>query len=106
MASDLHCFTNGTDTVVALDIEDARFAMVEYSEESDVACIRPIEDDKELSIWADDGLCRGEECPKCGHAQSATHNGHDRTCPIGCPRKTAAEWARENGRGFLCSTEY
>lgn len=104
--SDLHCFTNGTDTVVAHDLDDARLAMAEYSEGSDVAGIRPIDDEKDLSIWTDDGLCYGEECPKCGYARATTRNGHDRTCPIGCPRKTAAEWARENGRGFLCSTEY
>lgn len=104
--SDLHCFTNGTDTVVALDIEDARLAMAEYSEESDVAGIRPIDDEKDLAIWTDDGLCYGEECPKCGFGLATTRNGHHPTCPIGCPRKTAAEWAKENGRGFLCSTEY
>lgn len=103
---ELHCFTNGTDTVVAHDIEDARVAMREYLDESDTESIRSIDDEKELSIWQDEVLCRGEECPKCGHARSSTRNGHDRTCPIGCPRKTAAEWARENGRGFLCSTEY
>ena len=37
---ELHCFTNGTDTVVAHDIEDARVAMREYLDESDTESIR------------------------------------------------------------------
>jgi hypothetical protein len=33
-------------------------------------------------------------------------NGHEKNCPKGKIVKTCAEWARDNGRGFLCSTEY
>lgn len=32
-------------------------------------------------------------------------NGHARGCPVGCPAKTAAQWAADNGRGYLGSTE-
>lgn len=32
--------------------------------------------------------------------------GHYHHCPVGHPGKTCAEWARENGRGLLCSTEF
>ena len=33
-------------------------------------------------------------------------NGHRRSCSVGSTSKTAGEWAKETGRGFLCSTEY
>ena len=33
-------------------------------------------------------------------------NGHFKDCQIGHPRKTCREWARTNGRGVLCSTEF
>jgi hypothetical protein len=33
-------------------------------------------------------------------------NGHHESCAVGSQTKTCAEWAAENGRGFLCSTEY
>ena len=32
-------------------------------------------------------------------------NGHYNDCPVGHPRKTCAEWAQQDGRGYLCSTE-
>ena len=31
-------------------------------------------------------------------------NGHLRSCPLGSDTKTCAEWAKQEGRGFLCST--
>jgi hypothetical protein len=33
-------------------------------------------------------------------------NGHLMDCPVGSKTQTCAQWAQENGRGFLCSTEY
>ena len=33
-------------------------------------------------------------------------NGHYADCPVGHPRKTCAEWAQQDGRGYLCSTEF
>ena len=90
-AETLHCYTDGTDTVVALSPEDALLAWaehigdIEYRDEGD-ASFGQLPDDKPLSIICDEDGNPDDE----GEAIT----------------KTAAEWARDQGRGFLCSTEY
>lgn len=52
----------------------------------------------------------GGRCPRLPPApqpkDSPGPNGHYVNCPVGHPRKTCAEWIQQNGRGYLCSTEY
>lgn len=103
----MRVWTDGTDTVVAADAADAAAVLAEYHGEGHAVILRPVDPDKEIAIHEDvDTLRYGEECPQCGFALATSRNGHHRGCPVGCPVKTAAQWAAENGRGFLCSTEY
>lgn len=34
------------------------------------------------------------------------HNGHLKSCPIGAETKSCKQWIEEQGRSFLCSTEF
>lgn len=84
----LHVFTgsDGTDTVVAFSADDAWSVWEEHTGEkrgdyTDVEWIRR-QDDHELSIMPE------PEASK------------DKTT------KTCRQWADDNGRGFLCSTEW
>lgn len=80
--SNLACWTNGVDTAVASDADDARIVVADMLGDhvEDVSPMRRIEDDKVLTILDEN---TGESITK-----------------------TASEWARSNGRGFLCSTEW
>lgn len=91
--SELHVFKNDViDWVVAESVEDAKLAHDQYMKdigadpygadlyEADELEWKAEPDDKVLSITDDDEGCRIE--------------------------KTCATWAREKGRGFLCSTEF
>lgn len=102
-------FTDGTDTVVAADEADARKVLAEHcGEDHELAGdLRAVDPAKELSIHADDAyLTRGEECSGCGYGIATSPSGHNVGCPVGCPTKTAEQWAKEHGRGFLCSKEF
>lgn len=80
--STLACWTNGIDTVVASDADDARAIVADMLGEhvEDVSPMRRVEDDKVLTILNEN---TGENIAK-----------------------TAGKWAQRNGRGFLCSTEW
>lgn len=79
----LKVWTDATDTVIAEDIRDVRRVMESHagSWESNDGDWRVIEDDKLIKI----------------------HNvtGHEDIV-----EKTADEWVKAEGRGFLCSTEW
>lgn len=79
---ELYRFTNDYDTVVAKDLDDAKAISRELFGEMDTDQeeFRLIQDDAKFTIVVDE-------------------SGKKET-------KTAAEWAKENGRGLLCSTEY
>lgn len=81
MESKLHVFRNDCDWYVAISPEDAAQACQEVTglDPDEIDAFRPLDDDSDLLIRDDDG---------------------NKTV------KTCAEWARENGRGFLCSTEW
>ena len=93
-------------------------------------------DDKLLTIWSDDTAFDQCECVAKIAAHEATvakqvklieaqpkaarpamwtavakmlptyPNGHLMDCAKGFERKTCEQWATDQGRGFLCSTEY
>lgn len=103
----LSCWTDGTHTMIATDEADARAVYAEEigSTDAEYAILRAVDPAKELSIYDDEAhLPHGAECPGCGYGLATSPNGHQHGCRIGCPTKTAAQWAEE-GRGFLCSTE-
>jgi hypothetical protein len=85
--SDLHCWTNGIDTVVASSAEEAREVAVKMYGPDDIDAVdgddggwSQIPDDKVLSIYED--------------------------MPGTTTKLTAAEWVKRHGAGFLCSTEF
>jgi hypothetical protein len=91
------CFFD-SEYVVAADIDDAK---VVYCEHSDSGCssdeldvelskIRQLGDYESTAIWCypDGSICPIDE---------------DGCEPV---EKTCVEWAAQNGRGFLASTEY
>lgn len=80
--TELHCYTNGTDTVVASDEDDGASVVAEHLGErvEDVGALHRVDDATVLKILDEE----------TGASVA----------------KTAAEWARSNGRGFLCSTEW
>lgn len=80
--SNLYVWTDKTEWVVASTIEDVREVLREHRREDDIVLgdFAKLPDDKLITIVDEDGVLKTS--------------------------KTAAEWAAENGRGFLCSTEY
>ena len=80
--SNLYVWTDKTELVVASTIEDVREVLREHRREDDIVLgdFAKLPDDKLITIVDEDGVLKTS--------------------------KTAAEWAAENGRGFLCSTEY
>ena len=108
--NDLHCWTNGTDTVSARDAEDAAKVIAEHTGEdvADCGVFELVPDGKLIAVWDEDA----EESTKCVCREWArtdvmrqTPNGHHPHCRFGCPRMTARAWAAR-GRGFVCSTEW
>lgn len=105
----LHCFTNGTDTVSAYSVEDAHaWFVTEYdTAPEDMGELVPVPDDKVLTIAQEDVPLFSEcECATWVWVNICkTIHGHHPDCRIASPRKTAREWAAE-GRGLVCSTEW
>lgn len=89
---DLHVYTDDTDMVVAKDLPDAFEVYREHTG------IGPDEFDQEdwyqLSDTAELRIYQGDEC--VFDVEKFKNNSIV---------KRAAEWAKERGRGFLCSTE-
>jgi hypothetical protein len=88
MEKELHCFDNDYDTVVAYSKEDAQIVYHEYIGSSKM-------DECEIDDWdqiSDDAVLKIDV--------EGNYNLED------VVSKTAREWILENGRGFLCSTEY
>lgn len=86
-------YTDGTDFVIATDLNDARAAWVEHrggdAEDFDVHEWTEADPAEELAIWCD---ADGDPCePEEDGAELIA--------------KTHAQWV-ERGRGFLCSTEF
>lgn len=85
----MHVWTNTTDTVVAADIADAQRVWEEKigatfeQEGMSIYDWRQVPDDEVITI----------------------RNVHDRGWDD-AETRTAAEWAAQEGRGFLCSTEW
>lgn len=103
----LGVWTDGVHTMVAADEADARAVYAEAigALDAEYATLRAVDPTTELSIYDDEAhLPHGAACPGCGFGLATSLNGHQRGCRIGCPTKTAAQWAA-GGRGFLCSTE-
>ena len=138
--TDLHCYTNGTDTVVAYDEQDALTVCCEHLGEprDDYEGDRweRIHDATPITIWLEEpnDACGCGEIKAAFDAETRRINAlieqatqanvavprellvsrkrttgpsdHVPGCPVGQPTKSAADWVQENGRGFLCSTEY
>lgn len=107
----LHCYTNGTDTVSAYSVEDALgwlFSEGGYDRhDDDIDDPVQVPDDEVLTIAQEDVLPFSEcECATWTHMKMhrLSINGHHPDCRIANPSKTAREWASE-GRGLVCSTE-
>lgn len=106
----LHCYTNGTDTVSAYSVEDAReWYVTDYdTAPDDIGDLVQVPDDKVLTIAQEDAPLFSE-CECATWARMEMHrlsiNGHHPSCEIANPRKTAREWASQ-GRGLVCSTEW
>jgi effector-binding domain-containing protein len=93
MSRKLNCFTNGYDTVVAYSMEDAQEVCKEQC--NCVECKEQcncVEDDIEWQEIPDDEVLKIDV--------NGSYNPEDLVS------KTAKEWAEENGRGYLCCTEY
>lgn len=88
----LHVFTDDADTVIATDIIDASIVWSEQMggepEDHEVEWDQ-IPPDQEITIWCDSDGEPGDP-GECGTEQLT---------------KTAAQWAIDRGRGFLCTTE-
>lgn len=104
MTMDLHCYTDGTDTLVAGSVDDAGGIRAEMAGDEclDFEPFRMIPDEKTVTIFSIDDLC---DCPDLEDYQREDW-AHRKTCSRLNVSKTAAEWARETGRGLLSSTEY
>lgn len=128
-----HCYKIGPDTVCAESETDALIVWHEHAGEltSDYEDdVKQVSDEKIVTIWEEDvppwqtcacnltsdpsgvtveiegapaAMTRSDESRRRGDCHP---NGHRRSCPVGSTTKTASEWAKETGRGFLCSTEY
>ena len=89
---DLHVYTDEFDSVIAKDLPDAFAVFKEHSgigpDEFDQEDWYQVPDGQEVRIYQGDGcMAKPEDFENNSIA------------------KTAAEWATERGRGFLCSTE-
>ena len=89
--AELHVFTNEYEWVVAESIEDCEAAMNEsvgatYDADDEIEW-RQLDDDSTIKIWMNEG-----DIAEHGEGEIV--------------EKTCREWAEENGRGFLCSTEH
>jgi hypothetical protein len=84
--SNLKVWTNGTDTVVASDLDE----------------VQQIVEKQHGTTFAAEGWSQDEWWAEDDDQPLTIHNvdGHDTV-----ETKTRREWASE-GRGFLCSTEY
>ena len=80
--SNLYVWSDKTDWVIAESLEDVREVLREHRCDDDIIIedFAKLPDDNVIVIGDEDGVLKTS--------------------------KTAAEWAAENGRGFLCSTEY
>lgn len=87
----LRVWSNGTDTVVARDIEDAWAVWSEHSGEKR-------EDYDDGDVWTEVARSIRIWC----NANGEISDGGDGDEAV---EMTAEQWARKNGRGFLCSTE-
>lgn len=90
----LYVYCNGTDWVIACDEADALAVWCEYTGQAreDYDISEPFEqwpDDRLLSVFTDE---HGNICEP----------GDDGGAPM---KRTCREWAKLEGRGFLCSTE-
>lgn len=91
--ADLHVFANEIEWCVAESLEDVEAAMKEsigavYSPEDEIEWIQ-MDDDATLAIW----MVEGEIAE---HGEAGAH----------VETLTCREWADQQGRGFLASTEY
>lgn len=89
--TELHIFTNEIDWVIARDLDDAYDALKEHNgtERHEIEPFDPLfrmDDSEKLGIMVNS---QGE----------IDDNGETLTL-------VADEWAKREGRGFLCSTEY
>jgi hypothetical protein len=95
MDAELHCFTNGTDTIVAEDLSHAisiwREIIAENASDDDFDPFEQVPDNKLLIIGFEDELDRWP----VGDDQHGIYH-----------TATASAWANCVGKGFLCSTEY
>lgn len=103
----MYVFSNGTDTVVAADKEDALAVYAaaygdDFQEEHGPFELVP--PDKELAIAFEDEP-EGEGEPDVSGLEPIRPPDKKRYWTVKY-RTTAEDWARRNGRGMLCSTEF
>lgn len=88
------CYSDGFSTIVAFSSEDARDICCEFlgevPEDYSIDDWSLIDDQAHISIWCDqEGKIDEPSTPGCETI-----------------RLTAKTWARREGRGFLCTSEY
>lgn len=88
----LHCYTNGTDTIVAHDQDHAWEVWQQYLE---------VDLQEDLKDYTKEDYYPLDQVPD---DQPITIVEYDRDGPT--ETKRAVEWAALNGVGFLCTTEY
>jgi hypothetical protein len=85
--TDLHVFTDGTDTVVAKDLPDVQRVYEEH------VMVKFVDEGMSLDDW--------EQVHDDEPIAINDYDGHGGKLTL-----TAKEWAARDGRCFLCSTEY
>ena len=85
----MRVFTDDTDTVVAADLADARKVWEEHHGSTFEQEMMSLED------WS--------EVPEDEVITICNFHGNGSDDKV---TRTASEWAAQNGRGFLCSTEW
>lgn len=107
---ELHCYTNGINTVGAYDEADALVVSAEHmGGDEEEPPFRRVPDNERIAV-AIDGAPNPSTCACASWtllnlSDANSWNGHRRRCRAGYPEKTAAEWVAEIGRGLIASTE-
>lgn len=93
MARELHVYSNDHETIVAESIDDAVVIWAEYTGYECLTLedthLELVESDKVIPIW-----CNAKGEPDEPEAEGVL-----------VLRRTAAEWARQRGRGLLCCVD-
>ena len=101
----LHLFTDGEDTYVAFDQEDAEKCFYEFIGETRAECTgdTEIEPYNKIPLFSKVNIWFEDECKKYPLFSTVEKKDKPDRFRVTAP---AWAWALFNGRGFLCSTEF